>query len=83
MNVDEWLSSVNMDTLGVDDENDLVRTPSRTSIITDSSGVSIQCEKIGDMSRVMRKPTFWFCTWSDTNQAVQLQKMTRGLIFRI
>ena len=46
MNVDEWLSSVNMDTLGVDDENDLVRTPSRTSIITDSSGVSIQCEKI-------------------------------------
>ena len=23
----------------------------------------------------MRKPTFWFQTWSDTNQAVQLQKM--------
>ena len=22
------------------------------------------------MSRVMRKPTFWFPTWSDTNQAV-------------
>ena len=35
------------------------------------------------MSRVMRKPTFWFLTWSDTNQAVQLQKMARGLKFRI
>ena len=31
----------------------------------------------------MRKPTFWFPTWSDTNQAEQLQKMTRGLKFRI
>ena len=31
----------------------------------------------------MRKPTFWFPTWSDTNKAVQLQKMTRGLKFRI
>ena len=35
------------------------------------------------MSRVMRKPTFWFPTCSDTNQAVQLQKMARGLKFRI
>ena len=34
-------------------------------------------------NRVMRKPTFWFPTWSDTNQAVQLQKMARGLKFRI
>ena len=31
----------------------------------------------------MRKPTFWFPTWSDTNQAVQLQKMDRGLKLRI
>ena len=31
----------------------------------------------------MRKETFWFPTWSDTNQAVQLQKMARGLKFRI
>ena len=31
----------------------------------------------------MRKPTFLFSTWSDTNQAVQVQKMARGLIFRI
>ena len=30
----------------------------------------------------MRKPTFWFPTWSDTNQAVQLQKMVSGLKFR-
>ena len=35
------------------------------------------------MSRVMRKPTFWFPTWSNTIQAVQLQKMARGLKFRI
>ena len=31
----------------------------------------------------MRKPTLWFPTWSDTNQAVQLQKMARGLKFLI
>ena len=31
----------------------------------------------------MIKPTFWFPTWSDTNRAVQLQKMVRGLKFRI
>ena len=35
------------------------------------------------MSRVMRKPTFWFPTWSDTNQTVQLQQMARDLKFRI
>ena len=35
------------------------------------------------LSRVIRKPTFWFPTWSDTNQAVQLQKVARGLKFRI
>ena len=35
------------------------------------------------LSRDTRKPTFWFPTWSDTNQAVQLQKMARGLKFRI
>ena len=35
------------------------------------------------MSRVMRKPMIWFPTWSDTNQAVQLQKMARGLKFWI
>ena len=31
----------------------------------------------------MRKPTICFPTWSDTNQAVQLQKMARGLKFWI
>ena len=31
----------------------------------------------------MRKPTFCFPNWSDTNQAVQLLKMARGLKFRI
>ena len=33
----------------------------------------------GYLSLVVRKLTFWFPTWSDTNQAVQLQKMARGL----
>ena len=34
-------------------------------------------------SRVVRKPTFWFPTWSDTNQnqAVHVYKMARGLKF--
>ena len=31
----------------------------------------------------MRKPAFWFLTWSDTNQDVQLQKMAIGLKSRI
>ena len=31
----------------------------------------------------MRKPTFWFSTWSNKNQAVQLHKIARGLKFRI
>ena len=41
------------------------------------------CSDAAHMSRVMRKQTFWFPTWSDTNQAVQLQKMARCLTFRI
>ena len=35
------------------------------------------------VSRFVRKPTFWFPIWSDTNQAIRLQKMARGLKFRI
>ena len=31
----------------------------------------------------MRKPTFWFPTWSDTNRAAQSLNMTRGMKFRI
>ena len=31
----------------------------------------------------MRKRAFWFPTWSDSNQAVKIQKMARGLKFRI
>ena len=31
----------------------------------------------------MKKPTFWFLTWSDTNKAVQPQKIGRGLKFQI
>ena len=33
------------------------------------------------MSPVVRKPTFWFSTRSDTNRAVQSQKMARSLKF--
>ena len=36
-----------------------------------------------NLSRVMRKPMFWVLTRSDTNQAMQSQKMARGLKFRI
>ena len=35
------------------------------------------------LSHIMIKQTFWFPTWSDTNLAVQLQEMARGLKFRI
>ena len=31
----------------------------------------------------MRKQVSWFPTWSDTKQAVQIQKMARGLNCRI
>ena len=41
------------------------------------------CSAAAQMNRVMRKPKFWFPTWSDTNLAVQLQKMARGLKFWI
>ena len=35
------------------------------------------------MIRAMKKPTFWFHTWSDINQTVELYKMARGLKFQI
>ena len=35
------------------------------------------------MSRVMRKPTMWILTRSDTNQAVQPLEVARGLKFCI
>ena len=35
------------------------------------------------MSRLLEKPTMWFQTRSDTNQAVQPQKQARSLKFRI
>ena len=36
-----------------------------------------------EMSRDVRKPTFLFPTRFDTNQAEQIQKMAKGLKFRI
>ena len=45
----------------------------------ESTGKTDQTRQMG---RVMRKPMFWFPTWSNTNQAVQLQKMASGLKFR-
>ena len=62
------------------------------SFRTDRSGQTVQTqirlhlhplEALLYLSRVMRKPTFWFSTWSDTKQAVQLKKMARGLKFPI
>ena len=42
------------------------------------------CEALDEeMSRDMRKPTMWFLTRADTNQAVQLMEMARGLKFCI
>ena len=35
------------------------------------------------IQEIFEQPRFWFPTRSDTNQAVQLQKMARGLKFRI
>ena len=35
------------------------------------------------LSRDVRKATFWFLTWSDTNQAAQPHKMARSLKFCI
>ena len=46
-------------------------------------GVEPLYDKTKDLSRVVRKPAFWFLTWSDANQAVKLQKMARGLKFQI
>ena len=42
-----------------------------------------RCLVLRHKIHVMRKPTFWFPTWSDTNRAVQPQKTARGLKFRI
>ena len=36
-----------------------------------------------EMSRLVGKPTMWFPNGSDTNRAVQAQKMPRGLKFWI
>ena len=53
-------------------------------LVTENEQLKRQIEEVKLlMSRVMRKPTFWFWTWSDTNRAVQSQKMARGLKFRI
>ena len=45
----------------------------------------IKAEKVEvrHMSCLVGKPTLWFLNRSDTNQAVQAQKMTRSLKFRI
>ena len=48
------------------------------------SAYGILClDSNNDLTHVMKKPMFWFPTWSDTNPAAQLQKMARGLKFRI
>ena len=57
--------------------------PTALPLLVAAFEVSDYPPDIDDKSRVMRKPTFWFPTCSDTNQAVQLQKMARGLKFWI
>ena len=52
-------------------------------LLHDKSNCYCDLKSSAHLSRDVRKPTFWFPTWSDTNQAVQLQKMARGLKFRI
>ena len=47
------------------------------------SRTSVECHNIYNMSLVLRKPVFGFPTRSDTNRAVQPQKMARGLKFWI
>ena len=61
----------------------LSRLVSDVQNVMTNSSMKIGCYRRTEMSRVMRKPTLWFPTWSDTNQAVQLQKMAKGLKFRI
>lgn len=50
--VDEWLSSANVESLAVDDDNDLQRTPSHSSIRTESSEVTVHRKKILYMNNV-------------------------------
>ena len=73
-------------------ESDLVGNPEQRfaryvvqfDFILNTNSYFLRCSfSCSLMSRVMRKPAFWFPTWSHTNQAVQPQKMARGLKFRI
>ena len=50
--------------------------PNMTSAVHRGCKATNQTDKkalfVSHMSRDIRKPTFWFQTWSDTNKAVQL-----------
>ena len=52
-------------------------------IIIRSLDCLMSLNSISEMSLVVRKPVFGFPTRSDTNKAVQPQKIARGLKFRI
>ena len=45
--------------------------------------VTVPTWDVNDMSLVVRKRSSGFLTWSDTNWALQSQKMARGLKFCI
>ena len=64
---------IDVEKVSSDDEDQLELTKRRL----------MACKNLKHLSRVMRKPTFWFPTWSDTNQAMQSQNMARGLKFCI
>ena len=62
---------------------DRILTSSSKQIVSRSVPLNQRIITLKQMSCDMRKPAFLFPTWSDTNQAVQLQKMARCLKFRI
>ena len=53
----------------------------KAHIIFSSDQYGIGCLIDKNMSCIMRKPTLWFLNRSDTNRAVQAQKMARGWKF--
>ena len=46
-------------------------------------GTRVMSDVLRNLSHLVGKPTMWFSNRSDTNWAVQAQKMARSLKFRI
>ena len=54
-----------------------------TFLLMTGHSVMYKITSVLNLSLCVRKPTIWVLTRSDTNQAVQSQKMARGLKFCI